>query len=87
VIVPGHGEPCDGRYLATQAEVIEGWVGAVEDMVRRGLSEEEALREPAPSVDPYPIGQRLFARSAAVDELNVRNLYRRIVARAQSARP
>jgi cyclase len=86
VIVPGHGEPCDGRYLATQAEIIEGWVGAVEDMVRRGLSEEEALREPAPAVDPYPIGQRLFARSAAVDELNVRNLYRRIVARARSAR-
>jgi cyclase len=87
VIVPGHGEPCDRVYLATQAEVIEGWIGAVEDFVRRGLTEDEALREPAPAVDPYPIGQRLFARSAAVDEMNVRNLYRRIVARQQAPQP
>ncbi len=87
VIVPGHGEPCDHSYLATQAEIIEAWVGAVADLVRRGLSEEEALAQPLPAVDPYPIGQRLFARSAAVDQLNVSNLYRRIVARAPTAPP
>lgn len=81
VIVPGHGEPCDRTYLREQASILEAWIGAVEELVRRGLSEEEALREPAPQVDPYPIGQRLFARSAAVDEMNVRNLYRRIMAR------
>lgn len=81
VIVPGHGEPCDRGYLREQAEIIEAWIGAVEDFVRRGLTEEEALKEPAPAVDPYPIGQRLFPRSAAVDGMNVSNLYRRIVAR------
>jgi cyclase len=86
VIVPGHGEPCDRGYLRTQAEVIERWIGAVEDVVRRGLTEEEALRQPAPDVDPYPIGQRLFPRSAAVDAMNIGNLYRRIVARKQAAR-
>ena len=54
--------------------------------MRRGLTEEEALKEPAPQVDPYPIGQRLFPRSAAVDAMNVSNLYRQIVARGQAAR-
>jgi cyclase len=87
VIVPGHGEPCDRSYLKQQAEIIEAWVGAVEDFVRRGLTEEEALKEPAPQVDPYPIGQRLFAMSARVDAMNVGNLYRRLVARGREARP
>jgi cyclase len=82
VIVPGHGEPCDRGYLATQAEIIEAWIGTVEDFVRRGLSEEEALKQPAPTADPYPIGQRLFPRVATVDSWNVGNLYRRIVARS-----
>ncbi len=87
VIVPGHGEPCDRSYLKRQAEIIEAWVGAVEDFVRRGLTEEEALKEPSPQVDPYPIGQRLFAMSARVDAMNVGNLYRRLVARGREARP
>jgi cyclase len=87
LIVPGHGEPCGKEYLKEQAEIIQTWVGAVEDFVRRGLTEEEALKEPAPQADPYPIGQRLFPRSAAVDGMNVSNLYRRIVARQQAAQP
>lgn len=87
VIVPGHGEPCDRSYLAEQAQVIEDWVGAVEDFVRRGMTEEEALQQPAPQVDPYPIGQRLFPRSAWVDEANVRNLHRRVLARKQTPQP
>jgi cyclase len=86
VIVPGHGEPCDRSYLQEQAAIIEAWIAAVEDFVRRGLTEEEALSQPAPAVDPYPIGQRLFARSAAVDQMNVRNLYRRILARQATVR-
>ncbi len=86
-IVPGHGEPCDNSYRPRQAEIIEAWVGAVEDFVRRGMSEEEALQQPAPNVDPYPIGQRLFPISERVDGWNVSNLYRRIVARQQAAQP
>ncbi len=83
VIVPGHGEPCDRRYLAEQAEIVEAWVAAVEQFVERGLTEEEALKEPAPAADPYPIGQRLFPRLAQVDQMIVSNLYRRIVALQQ----
>jgi cyclase len=87
VIVPGHGEPCDNRYLTQQAEVLEGWIGAVEDFVRRGLTVDEALQQPSPAVDPYPIGQRLFPRTAWVDEMNVRNIYQKIAARQQTAQP
>lgn len=81
VIVPGHGEPCDRQYIPQQKQVIADWVGAVEDFVRRGLTEDEAVKQPALDVDPFAIGQRLFPRHDAVNELNVRNLHRRIRAR------
>jgi cyclase len=86
-IVPGHGEPCDKRYLATQAEIIQNWVGLVEDYVRRGLSEDEAVRQPldARTLDPYPIGQRLFERSDWVTERNIRNIYQHVQARLRRA--
>jgi len=84
-IVPGHGEVCDYRYAKEQADIVQSWIEAVEDFVRRGLSEEEALKEPAPTVDPYPVGQRLSHWSARVDSMNVSNIYRRLVARQQSA--
>lgn len=87
VIVPGHGEPCDNGYLEQQAQVIQDWLGAVEDFVQRGMTEEQALQQPAPRVDPFSIGQRLFPISARVDAMNVSNLYRRIVARRQAAQP
>lgn len=45
------------------------------------MSEEEALAQPRPEVDPYPIGQRLFAAHDRVNTSNVTNLYRQIVAR------
>ena len=83
VIVPGHGEPCDNAYLTEQAEIIGAWIEAVEGFVRRGLTEEEALAEPAPPADPYPIGQRLFASTDRVNSLNVSNIYRRLRARQE----
>jgi cyclase len=90
-IVPGHGEPCTNAYLETQAQVIHNWIGVVERYVERGLSEDEALNEPLDvqqDIDPYPIGQRLFPRSDWVTEANIRNVYKRVVARQQQpARP
>ena len=86
VIVPGHGETCDKAYLSQQAQVIQNWLGTVEDFVRRGLSEEEALQEPleVPSLDPYPIGQRLFAMSDRLNGMNVSNIYRHVKQRQDS---
>lgn len=88
-IVPGHGEPCDNMYLAQQAQVLHNWIGVIGDYVRRGLTEDEAVKEPLDvpkDVDPYPIGQRLFARSDRVTEANIRNVYKRVLAR-QALRP
>jgi cyclase len=90
VIVPGHGEPCSKEYLPEQARVVREWIAAVERLVERGLSEEEALAEPLDvlAFDPYPLGQRRWlpsfdvdAQVADVNRRNIQNLYRRIVAR------
>ena len=90
VIVPGHGEPCGKDYLAEQIRVVQEWVRAVERLVERGFTEEEALAEPIDvlSFDPYPIGQRRWLASydvdmqvANVNRQNIQNLYRRIAAR------
>lgn len=85
VIVPGHGEPCDAKYVAEQRKVLQGWIDTVQSFVDRGLSEEEAQREPLDmgALDPYPLGQRLFDAFPHLDRLNVANLYRRIQARGQ----
>jgi len=80
IIVPGHGETCDKDYLSTQAQVIENWLGTVEDFVKRGLTEEEALKQEldVPSLDPYPIGQRLYTMSDRLNGLNVSNIYKHV---------
>ena len=83
VIVPGHGEPCDKSYLDEQSQIIAAWIDAVEDMVRRGLTEQEAVQQ-RPSVDPYAIGQRLFAGEDGLNGRIIANLYPRVVAREES---
>jgi len=81
-IVPGHGEPCSKAYLKQQAQVLHNWIGVVERLVERGLSEDEAVAEPIDvvrEIDPYPIGQRLFPMSERVTEWNVRNVYKYVL--------
>ena len=80
-IVPGHGEPCDKTYLDAQGQLIKDWIGAIETFIAKGLTEDEAVAQPCPAVDPYPIGQRLYPRNAWVDEVNVRNVYKQVMAR------
>ena len=56
--------------------------------MRRGLSEDEAVAQPLDvvhEVDPYPIGQRLFPISDALNERNIRNVYKRVIARKGAA--
>lgn len=84
IIVPGHGEPCDKSYLAEQSEIIAAWIVAVEEMLRRGLTLEEAS-EQRPPVDPFSIGQRLFPAEDRLNGRIIENLYPRIVARQESA--
>jgi cyclase len=80
-IIPGHGEPCDKSYLDAQGQLIRDWIGAIETLIAKGLTEDEAVAQPCPTVDPYPIGQRLHPRNAWVDEVNVRNVYKQVIAK------
>jgi hypothetical protein len=57
------------------------WLAALEQI--RALDAEIIVPH---DVDPYPIGQRLFPRSDWVTEANIRNIYKRVVAR-QTATP
>ena len=85
IIVPGHGEPCDKRYIGKQRQILHNWIGVVEDFVRRGLSEDEAVAQPLDvvrDIDPYPIGQRLFPISDNITERNVRNVHKHVTARS-----
>jgi cyclase len=84
-IVPGHGDPCGKAYLKEQAQIIENWVGLCEGFVDRGVSADDALREPLAVLeqDPYPLGQRLYMHDERVTGLIVRNLHKRILAKKQ----
>lgn len=84
-IIPGHGEPVTRSYLPKQAQIILDWMGVVEDFMRRGLSEEEALAQPSPKIDPYPIGQRLFPSAEGLPKRIISNLYRQFAARKGAA--
>jgi glyoxylase-like metal-dependent hydrolase (beta-lactamase superfamily II) len=86
-IVPGHGEPCHKDYLKVQRQIIENWLGAVGRMVDRGMTEDEAVAaelDIVAEIDPYPIGQRLFPFDQRLNEMNIRQIYRKIMARKAS---
>jgi glyoxylase-like metal-dependent hydrolase (beta-lactamase superfamily II) len=86
--VPGHGDPCGKAYLKEQAQIVENWIGFVERFVDRGVSAEDALKEPivATKYDPYPMGQNLFMHDERLNGLTVRNLHKRISEKKQQAR-
>jgi cyclase len=80
VIVPGHGEQCSKAYLKEQAQIIENWIGLVERFVDRGVSADDALKQPieVTKQDPYPIGQRLFMHDERLTGMIITNLHTRI---------
>jgi len=84
--VPGHGEPCTKAYLQEQIEIVHAWLDAVGAFVRRGLTEDEAIREKMPKVDPWPLAQRLHEWEPAVYERSIRNLHKLIIARESGAK-
>ena len=86
-IVPGHGAPCTKAYLATQAQIIENWLGYIGRLVDQGLTEEEAAGLPLDvrrELDPYPMNQRMFMHEERVHDANIRNLYREIRRRREA---
>jgi len=81
LIVPGHGEPCTKAYVPEQRAVIQGWLEVVGDFIRSGFTEDEAVKQPFPKIDPYPLGQRLDQWESWVHEQSMRHLYRLVAAK------
>ncbi len=44
VLVPGHGEVCDKSYLPEMAALVQEWIDAVKDAIKKGLTVEEAQK-------------------------------------------
>lgn len=84
-IVPGHGEPCGTDYLSVQRDILESWVGAVEQLIEWGVPLAEALARPpdVTELDPYPMDQRLWAFEDWLTRANLSNLYVRIAERRE----
>lgn len=74
LIVPGHGEVCDKRYLKEQTSFIEEWIDAVKEAIRQGLSVEEA-QEKISYLDRYPMDIGLEKEGPEVQRMNVARLY------------
>ena len=74
VIVPGHGEACDKRYLKEQASFIRDWVEAVSEAIKQGFSREEAKAKIS-FLDRYPMDIGLDWKGSQVQEMNVERLY------------
>ncbi len=74
LIVPGHGELCDKRYLKEQASFIREWVEAASDAIKQGLSKEEAKAKIS-FLDRYPMDIGLAWKGPQVQEMNVERLY------------
>jgi glyoxylase-like metal-dependent hydrolase (beta-lactamase superfamily II) len=87
VIVPGHGEPCGKDYLKQQAQIIENWVGLVADLVKKGVTAEEAVEMPLDikKVDPYPMAQRLEPLEQRAMSGTIRNLHKLLSRSKQAA--
>ena len=82
IIVPGHGEVCGKEGAREQGEIVGTWLDEVETLYRRGVTVDEAAAMDLQHLDPYPIGQHLFAMQISLDARNVRNLYEKLEARA-----
>jgi cyclase len=86
VIMPGHGDPCGKAYLKEQAQIVENWIGYIERFVDRGISADEALKEPldVKLQDPYPMGQNLFEHEERLNSMIMHNLHKRILEKKQA---
>jgi len=86
VIMPGHGDPCGKAYLKEQAQIVQNWIGYIERFVDRGISADEALKEPldVKRQDPYPMGQNLFEHEERLNGMIMRNLHKRILEKKQA---
>lgn len=80
VLVPGHGATCDRRYIPEQAGFIQEWIDVVQAAIDQGLSLDECLSTIS-FLDRYPVEHNNVAQGPLIQQMNVRNIYDRIVNR------
>jgi cyclase len=74
-IVPGHGEMCTKSYLEEQAEIVQKWVQVVQDAIKKGLTEEEAIAS-ITCPDPYQKQASIPVSEAEINRRSISRLYK-----------
>ena len=78
VLVPGHGAVCDRGYVPEMAGFVQEWIDVVQSAVDRGLSLDESMATIS-MLDRYPVEHNNVPQGPAIQQMNVRNIYERIV--------
>jgi glyoxylase-like metal-dependent hydrolase (beta-lactamase superfamily II) len=73
-MVPGHGEVCAPSYIPTMKAVIQDWIDAVSEAIKKGLSLEEA-QDTISFLDRYPVDDRMKEMGPMLQRMNVARLY------------
>ena len=73
-MVPGHGEVCRPSYIPTMKTVIQDWIDAVADAIKKGMSLEEA-QDTISFLDRYPVDDRMKEMGPMLQRMNVARLY------------
>jgi glyoxylase-like metal-dependent hydrolase (beta-lactamase superfamily II) len=74
VLIPGHGEVCDLTYIPEMCERIQEWIDAVDDVVQRGLTLEEA-QEKFTFHDRYSWQAGSETMTPFIHKMNLTHLY------------
>ena len=74
VLVPGHGPICDKSYIPQQAAIVQSWIDAITDGIKKGLSMEEMQDNP-PYTDPYSLEYGVEYLAERLPRMNVERLY------------
>ncbi|MBI2953245.1 MAG: MBL fold metallo-hydrolase [Chloroflexi bacterium] len=78
ILVPGHGGVCEISYVPEMAGFIQEWIDVVQAAVDKGMSREEALASIS-LLDRYPVEHNRPEMGPMIQQLNVANIYDRIV--------
>jgi len=74
VIVPGHGNICDRKYIPEMKAFIQEWIDAVLLAIKQGMSLEQAQNE-INFLDRYPMQAGVVHAGQRVQRANVARLY------------
>lgn len=74
-IVPGHGEMCTKSYLKEQAKIVQDWIQVVQDAIKKGQTEAEAVAS-ITCPDPYPKLASISVSEVEINRMTISHLYK-----------